>query len=305
MHTLQSIVTEQASVDIQWLRSDAQQPLIIEVQERLTAIGLLDPPADGSFGPVSRWAWLSFADAAKLNPNRLDSAAARLLLDPETALSLFPYVENDRTLAGRLTLAMQRRGHWINRHPDCVNILYIEGINPSGDMNSHRIDHFDDVRALVRISNGQAKLAGIWQATTRAGLYYVENPERNHDGVPGAARVALGQHKAWVIGTHRGSGKEPHEALIQSGRLPVYRDIDKNSSRAQDPRFVRDDYGINQHHGFDQQRVGKASAGCLVGRFRSEHRDFIAILRNDARFRDRTSYRFLTTILEAKDLDFA
>ncbi len=35
--------------------------------------------------------------------------------------------------AGKLVTAMQRNNYWIARHPDCMNIVYVEGIDPDGN----------------------------------------------------------------------------------------------------------------------------------------------------------------------------
>jgi peptidoglycan hydrolase-like protein with peptidoglycan-binding domain len=92
--------------------------LVRDVQERLNKIGLLDPPADGKFGPVSRWAFDAFLAKAKLKgKTEIDREVAQRLVG-ETADGLFPLnPKND--LAGRLVRAMQAKSHWIARHPDC------------------------------------------------------------------------------------------------------------------------------------------------------------------------------------------
>ena len=43
-----------------------RRDLVRDVQDCLTRAGLLDPPTDGSFGPVSRWALEAFRERAGL-----------------------------------------------------------------------------------------------------------------------------------------------------------------------------------------------------------------------------------------------
>src|SRR5690348_11177288 len=45
-------------IDLLALRRN--KPLCTEVQTQLGRLGLLDPPADGDFGPVTTWAWGQF-----------------------------------------------------------------------------------------------------------------------------------------------------------------------------------------------------------------------------------------------------
>ena len=63
-------------------------------------------------------------------------------------------------------------------------------------------------------------------------------------------------------------------------------------------------FGVNQHWGFDLSRsdVGRASAGCLVGRTKGGHRTFMTLCKSDPRYAANNSYRFLTTVLSAAEV---
>jgi hypothetical protein len=114
----------------------------------------------------------------------------------------------------------------------------------------------------------------------------------------GAARIKFGQYKAWSLGTHH-----THEALVQVAPITVCRDGNKDYQRERD----REDtglFGVNQHWGYDLPRndLGPSSAGCLVGRTTAGHREFMTLVKSDARFRANPAYRFLTTVMPASQV---
>jgi hypothetical protein len=180
----------------------ADKNLARQVQQRLADIGLLDPPTDGQFGAVSQWAINAFL--RKLGtPDKavLDREAARELLAPETD-GLFPLNAPD-TLAGRIVNAMRAESFWLNRHPDCLNIVYIEGMDTDGTRNVDRPNEFNDLRLLLRVNKaGNPEVAGQWEATTEPGTFYTKIHKLDPRG---AARIAFGQYKSWVVGTHNQS----------------------------------------------------------------------------------------------------
>ncbi len=275
----------------------ADVTLTREVQQRLGRIGLLDPVVDGEFGPVSLWAMTQFLrKIGRAGQPYLDGAAARLLLGDE-ADGLFPVHRSDG-FTGRIVQSMQRQGFWLNRHPECVNIVYIEGIDPDGTPNSDAPNAFNDLRLILRVNRaGNPVIVDAWEATSEPGRHYtlVEKLDPN-----GAARIAFGQYKAWSVGTHMAGRPSAHEALVQTRPIRVHRDLDQDFERAGD-RVFEGMFGINQHWGFDLPKadIGRASAGCLVGRTRSGHRAFMAIVRSDPRFVVNNSYRFMTTVMPA------
>jgi len=278
----------------------ADEDLASDVQQRLADIGLLDPPTDGQFGAVSQWAihaWLRKIGTA--DKAALDAEAARGLL--ETASDgPFPF-NTPGNLAGRIVKAMQEKGFWLNRHPDCLNIVYIEGMDPDGKPNLDAPNAFNDLRLLLRFNKaGNPEIAARWEATTEPGTYYTKIHKLDPRG---AARIAFGQYKSWVVGTHNQSKPSGHEALVQCANIKVYRDLNEDFEREGDATFVGL-FGVNQHWGFDLplNAVGNASAGCLVGRTKQGHREFMAALKEDPRYLASRGYRFMTTVLPAQDV---
>jgi len=89
---------------------------------------------------------------------------------------------------------------------------------------------------------------------------------------------------------------------VQCGTISGYRDKNMDGNRTSDLLVTGDDYGVNQHHGWDLQLVNEASAGCLVGQSIEEHEEFMELLRGDRRYQVNPNYVFYTTIIPADQL---
>jgi hypothetical protein len=276
----------------------ADKALATQVQERLEEAGLLEPPADGIFGPVSLWAIGEFFRlTGQTGKKAIDREAARALLSAEIA-DLLPVKIDPSTLAGRIVHACRSAGHSLTRHPECVNIIYVEGIELDGTPNTDAPNEFNDVRLVLRVSDaGTPDIVAAWDATSEPGKHHTVIEQLDPRG---AARIAFGQFKAWSVGTHMAGRPSAHEALVQTSPIRVHRDLNQDFERTGDEVF-EGLFGINQHWGFDMPKsdIGTASAGCLVGRTKSGHRAFIKICKSDPRFIASSGYRFSTTMLPA------
>lgn len=289
------IVNSGTAVPFDKIRADVD--LANELQTLLGDAGLLDPPADGDFRAVSEWALREAAKAlGQGGKSAIDGSLARALLDTATT-PLFP-INPSNDFAGKIVAHMMARKHWISRHPGCVNIVYVEGSAPDGTGNDNAPNKFNDVRLLLRIEpgTGTPKIVGRWEATTEPGRTFTNAPMNPK----GAARIAFGQFKAWKVGEH--SVGQAHEALVQAGKITVFRDLNKDFKRIGDQQNTGADFGINQHWGFDMTNVDNASAGCLVGRTRDGHREFMKLVKGDSRFAQNNGYRFMTVIIDHKEL---
>lgn len=271
-----------------------------QLQALLGQVGLLDPPVDLQFGPVSQWALDAlFRELGMAGTDVIDAQVARMLLEAADA-DPFP-IKRRKGLAGRLLRALQAKGHWVQRHPDCVNIVYVEGMDVDGTPNSDAPDEFNDVRFVVRVTpSGLPDIVDAWDATTEPGTYYTVIKPLDPNG---AARIAFGQYKAWSVGIHNAGKKSAHEALKQTASIKVHRDLNQDFERGGDPPF-EGLFGINQHNGFDMKRtsIGRASAGCLVGRTKSGHAAFMQLCKEDPRYLVNNSYRFMAAVLPAADV---
>lgn len=292
---LEEIVAQDSAILIPMIGSDVE--LAIQIQTRLSAMGLLDPPADGKFGPVSHWALAQLLARLNIPGKRtIDKALARVLLDDD--VRPFPMAETD-DLAGRLVATARKWGYWLCRHPDCVNILYVEGADANGVPNQDAPNAFNDLRLILRITRtGKPVLEKVWEATTEPGAYYVKVKKLHPRG---AARIAFGQYKAWVVGTHMKDRPSEHEALVQVEDIKVFRDLNEDFERLGDEPDVGL-FGVNQHSGYDMPKsdIGRASAGCLVGRTKAGHRQFMDFCKSDARYQASRGYRFVTAVLSAQ-----
>ena len=296
--TLQEIIDGGRALPVLQIGGDI--PLAAQIQDRLGAFGLLDPPSDGRFGPVSQWAFREFLKRAGLAAKTaLDADVARALVESDPA-RLFP-LKRTRTLAGRLLGALLAKSHWVCRHPDAVNIVYVEGMDIDGAPNPNAPNEFNDSRFVLRINRaGNPMLAGAWEATTEPGKFFTNGPQANPDG---AARIAFGQYKSWSVGIHRPGTKTAQEALVQTAPIDIFRDLNRDFSRNGDRKFTGV-FGINQHAGFDLPKtdIRNASAGCLVGRTTGGHREFMKLCKADPRFATNNGFRFMTAVLPAADV---
>lgn len=198
-------------------------------------------------------------------------------------------------LALRILAAMEQKGHRIDRGPDEINIVYVEGMSPDGTPNGDEANKWNDLRLVVRVEDGRPRIVGLWPATTEPGRYYTENPINPG----GAARIQFGQYRAWQVGEHHAGKPSAHEALVQTGgAVTVCRDLNKDYSRIGDKQEVGS-FGINQHWGYDLAEVDKASAGCLVGQSKTGHREFMALVKSDPRYQADHTFVFTTTVLDA------
>lgn len=276
------------------------QELANDIQGQLILIGLLDPPVDGKFGPVSRWALRVFCQQANvLLTDGFSTSAAKALLDAPDK-NIFPLnPQND--FAGRIVRAMNSQRFWIAHHAECRNIVYIEGYNPDGTPNDNKPNRFNDVRLVISVTAGGVPIIlGAWEGTTEPSKKWTMNPMEP----TGAARIAFGQYKAWAVGTHHATSSSAHEALVQVENVNVYRDLNKDFKREGDKLYTGM-FGINQHWGYNLPKddLGNSSAGCLVGRTKTGHREFMSLIKKDPRYTANNAYRFMSTIMSTSALE--
>jgi hypothetical protein len=281
------------------LRAGATTDFTLATREGVSALqsvlincGLLDPPADGGYGQVTKWALGEFAQSVGLRVGDEIKPELQAALLEARPLPLAP----DEDLAGKIVRAMQKNGYWIARHPECVNIVYVEGINPDGSLNDNRNNVFNDLRAVFRVQgDGVPAIIDKWEGTTEPSRRWTLQPMN-----PGGAfHIKFGQYKAWIRGVHH-----THEALVQVGEIEGYRDPNKTFKRDYNHPVRGSDFAVNQHWGYDlpHDDMGNSSAGCLVGRTTAGHRKFMSIVLADPRYRANPAYRFMTAVLPAGDL---
>jgi hypothetical protein len=271
-----------------------------EIQADLVTQLLLDPPADGKFGPISVAALGEFQERFNLAERGfLGPETAKKLLSIDPAKPLEPTFKLTKSLASSIVRYMQSKKYFISIGPRRYNIVYIEGMGPTGTLNSDTPNCFNDARLVFQVLDGVPTLIGGWEATTEPGFFYTDNPMNPK----GAARIAFNQYKAWKVGIHFGGGAEPHEALVQEAPITVFRDKNRDMMRTNDPQETGI-FDINQHWGYDlpYSNIKFASAGCLVGRMRASHRDFMKLIKQDSRYELNRNYLYYTTIIPGDEM---
>lgn len=272
-----------------------------DIQNRLIKLGCLDPPADGVFGTVSAFVLAQFAKAVGVAfDEQIDKPLAEALLN--NSEDTFLPITLGKDFASRIIKYMQLRNYWISRLPGFFNIVYVEGANADGAPNADKNNEFNDRRILIAIEGGKPVIKFNVLGSTEPGDYYTKNPLN----ASGAARIAFGQYKAWRVGMHHPGKKGQHEALVQVGEISVYRDFNKDGKRTGDRIDVGAAFYINQHSGYDAPvgNIGRSSAGCLVSRTTADHKEFMRLVKTDARYKKAVAgYKFITTVIAGDDLD--
>ena len=201
-------------------------------------------------------------------------------------------------LATRIADYMRHKKYLLFAGSGYYNIIYIEGMNANGSLNSDAPNHFNDRRLVLQTIGGIPQIIGNWEATTEPGSHYTHKPMNPL----GAARIKFGQYTSWRVGMHGTLNR--HEALVQVRDVSVHRDFNKDFKRTGD-RSTTGLYGINQHWGYDLplNDISTASAGCLVGRAKSGHKEFMNLVKSDVRYKKDPSFVFTTTIIPGDELD--
>ena len=190
--------------------------------------------------------------------------------------------------------------------PGHKNLVYIEGATYfAGQVtkNFDRPDEWNDLRVVFEFTqNGVPFISLMAKATCEPGTSATNSLEARRNG--GVARLQLIQYlEAAKMGYHKEytrtatkdqkTGKSiwgvkvdrSHPALVQVGKILVFRDANRDQKRTGDP--IHPALGINHHStkkGFKSSRVGNFSAGCGVGWNWEQHLEFIELMKKDPRY---------------------
>jgi hypothetical protein len=160
--------------------------------------------------------------------------------------------------------------------------------------NSGATNKFDDIIGILRMNNGGVRETLLCNATTDPGIYFLENPMN----VKGTAILIPGQYLcSHKVGLHKGN----YRALVQCGKLRVWRDNDKDGEYDQTMPQDSNNDGINIHHaGIDSSIINKWSAGCQVVAKISEFDSFMSQI--DDHLYNKWSEFFDYTLFEQSDV---
>ena len=137
----------------------------------------------------------------------------------------------------------------------------------------------------------------MWQITTDPGTYWLNNPLNKL----GTAVLKPNQWiDCWSLGNHQ--GKSDHTALVQTNKITVYRDNDKDSSSEENGKEESGLFGINIHRSNASGKtmtIGKWSAGCQVFQLKTDHDQLMSICNL---YKSKLGNKFTYTLLREKEL---
>ena len=143
-------------------------------------------------------------------------------------------------------------------------------LNITGIRSPERVANAFDDRLCVTYKHNGMWVTETFEVTTDPGSPYLLRPINNY----GCAILVPGQYRgAYSIGLHRGK----YKALVQSGKVKVYRDNDRDNILDLDPETIQEGYfGINIHkRSGESDSVNGSSAGCQVFRYEHEFNRFM------------------------------
>lgn len=138
----------------------------------------------------------------------------------------------------------------------------------------------------------------IYQNTTNPGVYWLNNPMSKL----GTAVLKPNQWvDCWSLGFHQ--NKSDHRALVQTGKVTVYRDNNKdNNYQLNESQVESGLFGINIHGSgklAPSKQIGKWSAGCQVFSNWANKEEVMNIC---DLFKKTTGNKFTYTLINEKDL---
>lgn len=181
---------------------------------------------------------------------------------------------------------MASKGYAFFEGPWNVNLI---GIRKDNKLSNQ----FDDTFLLIyQDDDYHWVMHEFTKFTTDPGEYYSQKKLLNPEGV---AIMVPGQYKSiWKFGLHRGK----YDALVQRGKVTVYRDSNKDIVIDLDSETDTGLFGINLHHAAEASTVGKYSAGCQVFQYPRHLKSVLDILHKSA---EKYGDSFTYTLLEEKD----
>lgn len=138
-------------------------------------------------------------------------------------------------------------------------------LNITGIRSPQRVANAFDDRLCVTYKVNDIWTTETYEITSDPGSPYLLRPINNY----GCAVLAPGQWRGcYTIGKHRGQ----YLALVQSGKVKVFRDNNRDNIIDMDPETLQEGYfGINIHkRDGTSDTVNGASAGCQVFRYEKE-----------------------------------
>lgn len=296
------------------LKSGATGDDVKFLQERLTKLGFYNAGITGNFGPKTEasvkalqenkgfpvdgivgmvtWATISSDDTAPKAVVTEANTTPQPTIDVQE-ISNPANIEKSEKVTGVITLqriknTIQSLGYkWFEDQPNII------GLRSNLDLP----DIFNDFMFLIYKDENGTEIMKTYQTTTDPGVYWLNNPMN----INGTAVLKPGQYiKSHSVGFHQ--NKKDHRALVQTGKLSVYRDKDKDNL-AEATEFVDTGmFGVNVHganKGIKTTKISRWSAGCTVFQDWSQKEEFIDIVE---KYKDVNDNKFTYTLLKESQI---
>lgn len=263
------------------LKRGDKGPKIIELQKLLNVKGFFNSDYAENFGPKTESAVKAYQASINMEPDGVVTDDLwKKLNEPSNAGSKTLTIEV-------LKNTFKKFGYtWYSDRPNII------GIRTTLDVP----EAFNDIMCIV-YPEGGTEVMKTYTTTTNPGTYWLQNPMNKL----GAAVLKPGQYiNSHAVGYHQ--NKQEHKALVQVGKVTVYRDNDKD--KYSEEQGIEDSglHGINIHGANKNMKtmaIGKWSAGCTVFQVWSHKEEFIAICE---KFKKITSNKFTYTLLRESEL---
>jgi len=208
---------------------------------------------------------------------------------PDSFNDFFCLVYGTPTMPSGLDLKAQQT--WLNAHGfkgANGKILVEDGV--AGKNTTWALEQYNLVAGKETIK--------IYPNTTNPGVYWLNNPMNKL----GTAVLKPGQWvDCWSLGFHQ--QKSDHKALVQTGKVTVYRDSNKDDLyQLNESKVDSGLFGINIHGASKSGstlKVSKYSAGCQVFSTWSHKEEIMDICE---KYKTVTKNKFTYTLLDEKDL---
>ncbi len=182
-----------------------------------------------------------------------------------------------------------KKQEWLNK-----NLFFDKNNKPLvvdgkfGENSKYALDQYNQLVGKERIK--------YWTITTDPGTYWLNNP-MNSLGT--AVLKPMQFIDCWSIGLHQ--GKKDHSALVQTGKITVYRDNDKDST-AEEAKEDNGLFGINIHRSNVSGKtmvISRWSAGCQVFQVKKDHDQLMSICNL---YKAKVNNKFTYTLLKEVDV---
>ena len=189
------------------------------------------------------------------------------------------------------TMSLKEQQAWLNSW----GFIGLNGVKLSEDGSPGK--NTDYALSQYKLKVGTEVLK-IYPNTTNPGVYWMNHP---------MSKLGTGVLKTnqwvdcWSLGFHQ--GKSDHKALVQTGKVTVYRDNNKDNNYQLNENSVESGlFGINIHGSgkiAPSKQIGKWSAGCQVFSNWNHKEEVMSICE---KFKKTTGNKFTYTLINEKDL---